>query len=156
MTKAEFDQKVLDLLGVLHSVSYSLLPNPEDQADAVQECVKKALIKRHALRNDAALKTWLIRILVNECHNIGRHKQRMVPMSEVEIISPPKADPAVFEALMELPEQLRLPVVLHHIEGYSTKEISQILRVPEGTIKGRLVQGRRHLSQRLKKEEAWA
>lgn len=156
MTKTEFDQRVLSLLGVLHSVSYSLLPNPEDQADAVQECVKKALQKRHTLRDAGAMKTWLLRILVNECHNIGRHKQRTVPVADVEIKTPPEADRAVFEALMELPEKLRLPVVLHHIEGYNTSEVSEILRIPVGTVKGRLVRGRKQLYTILKEEEAWA
>ncbi len=155
MTKGAFDEKVVSLLGALHSVSYSLLPNAEDQADAVQECVKKALQKRDSLRDDAQFKTWIVRILVNECYNILRKKKRLVPTEEIEIAAPPEADGEVFEALMRLPDKLRLPVVLHHIEGYATKEIARILRLPEGTVKGRLVRGREHLKRLLTGEEAW-
>ena len=155
MTKDEFDRQVVSLLDALHSVSYSLLQNPEDQADAVQECIKKALIKRDSLREDRYLKTWLVRILINECHNIGRAKKRSTPFAEIEVMAPPQANPVLFEALGMLEEHFRLPVVLHHIAGYSTREIAKILRVPEGTIKYRLVRGRTLLEKIMTEQEAW-
>jgi len=152
MTKELFNEKVIALLGILHSVSYSMLPNPEDQADAVQECIKKALIKRESLRDDQFFKTWLIRILLNECHNIHRQKKREVPTEEIPTVAPPSADRDLFYAMQQLDERFRLPIVLHHIEGYAAKEVSQILRVPEGTIKARLVRGRRYLQDILNQE----
>ncbi len=155
MTREAFEDAVVSLLGVLHSVSYSLLPNPEDQADAVQECVRKALQKRETLREDRFLKTWLIRILVNECYTILRGKKRIFSTDSVEIVAPPQADGTVFEALMQLEEKYRLPIVLHHIEGYKTQEIARILRIPEGTVKGRLARGRTRLQAILVEQEAW-
>lgn len=154
MTKEQFDEAVLSLLGVLHSVSYSLLPNPHDQADAVQECIKKALMKRESLREDRYFKTWLIRILVNECHNIHRIKKRLVPTEAIEVIAPSAADPAQFEAINRLEEKLRLPLVLHYVSGYGTREIAGILQVTESTVKYRLVRGRKLLQQYINEEEA--
>lgn len=154
MTKEKFEMEVLSLLEVLHSVSYSVLQNHEDQLDAVQECVKKALQKRESLREDRYLKTWLVRILLNECYNIKRHRQRVTPREALRIVAPETADRTLFLALSQLEEPLRLPLVLHHISGYSTREIASILRVPEGTIKGRLVRGRNKLRALLEEEEA--
>ena len=129
-----------------------MLPNPEDQADAVQECIKKALMKRESLRDEQFFKTWLIRILLNECHNIHRYKKRVIPTEEILAITPPSADKELFYAMQQLDERFRLPIVLHHIAGYATKEVSQILRVPEGTVKARLVQGRKYLHEILNEE----
>ena len=154
MTKAEFDRQVVSLLDTLHSVSYSLLTNPEDQADAVQECIKKALAKRESLREDRYLRTWLVRILINECHNIGRRKKRLIPCAEVEIVVPPQANNHLFEEVTALEEHFRLVIVLYYIAGYTTREVAQILRVPEGTVKYRLVRGRNLLRGALLEQEA--
>ena len=154
MTKAEFDEQVVLHLGALHSVSYSLLNNPHDQADAVQECIKKALIKRETLRSDRYFKTWLIRILINECHNIHRMKKRILPTETIEIVTPQGADEAHFDAINQLDEKHRLPLVLHHIAGYTTREVATILRMTESTVKYRLVRGRAQLLAILQEEEA--
>ena len=149
MTKDEFTDRVIVLQDTLYRVSYSLLPNPYDQDDAVQETIRIALQKRAALRDDRYLKTWIIRILINECYGILRKKKKELPTETIEVIAPPTSDREVVDALAQLEERFRLPLVLHHIEGYSTKEISKILRVPEGTVKGRLVRGRDLLKTKL-------
>lgn len=153
MTKAQFEQEVIALIDVLHSVSYSVLQNPDDQADAVQSCVLKALHKRESLRQPQFLRTWLIRILLNECYDILRQRKRLLPSEAVQAVVPPQADPSLNTALNALEPRFRLPIVLHHIAGYSTREVAQILRVPEGTVKGRLVRGRAYLKAILQKEE---
>lgn len=154
MTKEKFEEQVLLLEKNLYSISYSILPNPHDQADAVQECIKKALIKRETLRDERYLKTWLIRILINECHNIVRQRTREEPASEILVVPPAEADNDVFDALNELEEKYRLPIVLHHVSGYTTREVAQIMRIPEGTVKYRLVQGREKLHIILNKKGA--
>lgn len=153
MTKDTFEAQVLQLERNLYSISYSMLPNPHDQADAVQECIKKALAGRETLRNDGYFKTWLIRILINECHNIQRHRKRIEPTEEICTVAPDASDRDLFEAMNELTEKFRLPLVLHYISGYQTKEIAAILRIPEGTVKYRLVHGRKKLHDILTREE---
>ncbi len=154
MTKEQFGDAVVSQLGMLHSVSYSLLPNPHDQADAVQECVKKALLKRETLRDDRYFKTWLVRILINECHSIHRAKRRFIPTESIEIVAPPNVNTELFDAMNRLDEKLRLPLTLHHIAGYATREIAGILHITESTVKYRLVRGRALLQQNLDGEEA--
>ncbi len=153
MTKEQFGEAVTAQLNALHSVSYSLLQNPYDQQDAVQEAVKKALLSREKLRNEAYFKTWLIRILINECHAIHRQKKRVTPMETLPKVAPPEADSALFEAMQALPEKLRLPLTLHHIAGYDTLEVSKILGITRSTVKYRLVRGREHLKQLLTEQE---
>jgi len=149
MTKEEFANQIIVLQDTLYRVSYSLLPNPFDQDDAVQEAVRIALQKRASLHEDRYLKTWLIRILINECYGILRKKKKEFLTDSIEVIAPPASDREVVEALAKLEERFRMPLVLHHMEGYSTKEVAAILRVPEGTIKGRLVRGRDLLKAKL-------
>ena len=153
MTKERFEQEILALRGMLYYVSYSLLGNPADQDDAVQEALRRALEKRASLREEKKLKSWLTRILVNECYNILRRRKREVPVQALVVQVPPAANGILFAALMAMEDRLRLPLVLHHYEGYTTREIAQILRVPEGTIKGRLVRARKALASALNEEE---
>lgn len=155
MDREAFAREVLALKDVLYGISYTLLPNPEDQDDAVQECISRALQKREQLREARYLKTWLIRILINECYGVMRRRKRELPTDEIEAVAPPTADGEVFEALMTLEPKFRLPVVLHHIEGYGTREIARMLRVPEGTVKGRLVRARGKLKDMLEEGEGW-
>lgn len=149
MTQQDFEQRVIAMRKQLFYVSYSMLPNLADQEDAVQECIHKALVKRETLRNDAYFSTWIIRILINVCHEMGRKKQREFPTEDLPVVAPATANGEVFEAIMALDAKYRLPLVLHHHTGYSVKETAHILRVPEGTIKSRLARGRAILEERL-------
>lgn len=156
MTKEQFDQQIIALRSMLYYVSYGLLTNAMDQDDAVQEAIHKALVKRTSLRDDKSFKSWLTKILINECYNILRRRSREVPTEEIPPQAPPDAHPELFEALTALDVKLRLPILLHHYEGYTTKEIASILRVPEGTVKGRLVRAREQLGKLLNEREVLA
>jgi len=152
MTKEAFAEAILALTDTLYRVSYSLLHNPADQADAVQECLRRALQKRDSLRHPEFLKTWLIRILLNVCHDERRRRAREIPVGEEmppACIPPPESDREVVQALAGLDERFRLPLVLHYIEGYSTEEIARILRIPQGTVKTRMARGRSCLRREL-------
>lgn len=152
MTKEAFEVQVVALVETLYRVSYSLLKNPEDQADAVQEAIGKALKKRESLREERYIKTWLIRILLNECYNILRKKQREIPSEDIKAVAPPGANRELYEALMSLEEKYRLPIVLHYIEGYDLRDVAQMMRMPEGTVKTRLSRGRLKLRDLLGEE----
>lgn len=135
----------------LYRVARGHLSSPEECADAVQEALLKAWQKRAAVAPEG-FRPWLTRIVINECHNIGRRKKRVTLMAEVE---PPQTatapPPDLSGELAALPERLRAPLLLHYLEGFSLKEAAKILRVPEGTVKSRLHQARKAL--RLEWEE---
>ena len=153
MTKDEFVNQVLSLRETLHKVSYGILPNRFDQEDAVQECIRIALQKRETLQHAEYLKTWIVRILINECYKLRRKKQREVPLEGIQIIIPPSGDGEMIEALMMLDEKLRLPLVLNHIVGYTVREIAHIVKAPESTVKSRMKKGRLLLQKKLEIKE---
>lgn len=142
MTKEDFAQKVVTLQDTLFRVSYSLLPNRYDQEDAVQESIRIALQKLDSLREEKYFSTWMIRILIHECYNMLRKKKREFPAEEIPGSLPPDGDREVIEALMQLDIKLRLPIVLNYVEGYTVREIAQMMRLPESTVKTRMARGR--------------
>lgn len=154
MQREEFAERIVAMQDTLYRISYGILARPEDRADAVQEALRKAWQQRAKLRNDAFIHTWVVRILINECHNLHRSKQHEVPVETLpERIAPPDGDPALHDALLKLDEAMRIPVLLHYMEGYAIKEIAGILRLPSGTVKTRLMRGRNKLRQLLEQDE---
>jgi RNA polymerase sigma-70 factor (ECF subfamily) len=156
MTKDDLANRILGMTDAMYYISYGILTNRSDQEDAVQECIRKALAKHASLRDERFVKTWVTRILINECRNILRRRKREIPTDEVFLVAPQTADASMFELLSGLADKYRLPLILHHYEGYTTKEIASILHVPEGTVKGRLVRARKELSGMLNGEEVLA
>ncbi len=151
MTKSEFCKRIVDMQDTLYRVSYGLTQNPMDQADAVQESIAKALVKRTTLRNDEYLQTWMIRILINVCRDMRKKRRWEFPAEEHMLIVPPTGNKVMIEAFSEIEEKYRLPLILHHIEGYKTREIATMLFIPEGTVKSRIRNGRNMLKSIVEK-----
>ena len=152
MTSERFAQEIVALTDTLYRVSYSILRQMCDREDAVQNCLEKAWKKRKSLRDERYLKTWLVRILINECYDIHRRRGRETPGEIPERAAPPGADRELHDALMRLPEEVRTPLVLHYMEGYSIQEIASALRLAQGTVKTRMRCGRTMLKQLLSEE----
>ena len=153
MTSERFAQEIVALTDTLYRVSYSILRQRCDREDAVQNCLEKAWKKRKSLRDERYLKTWLVRILINECYDIHRRRGRETPGEIPERAAPPGADRELHDALMRLPEEVRTPLVLHYMEGYSIQEIASALRLAQGTVKTRMRRGRDILKKLLSEEE---
>lgn len=157
MEREEFARRITQMRCTLYRVCASQLPAAQDREDAVQEALKKAWERQGQLKNGALLQTWVIRILLNECHSIQRRQRRVQPADQ---LPDPGTDPltdtmearSLRRALWALPEKLRMPLVLHYIEGYGVKETAQLLRLPVGTVKTRMRAGREQLKQALREE----
>jgi RNA polymerase sigma-70 factor (ECF subfamily) len=150
MTSDEFSTRIVAMMQTLYRVTYMQLPQSCDRDEAVQQCLYKAWKKRHQLKDDRFMQTWVIRILINECHNIQRKRGRELPLDELpERAAPAGADYELHDALFCLDESLRLPIVLYYVEGYSVGEIAKILRWPQGTVKSRMRRGRQELKKTL-------
>ena len=156
MTKDDLANRILEMTDAMYYISYGMLTNRSDQEDAVQECIRKALAKHTSLRDERYVKTWVTRILINECNSILRRRKREMPTADVFQVAPQTADAGMFELLSGLTEKLRLPLILHYYEGHTTREIATMLHVPEGTIKGRLVRARKELGSMLTRGEVLA
>lgn len=153
MTGDQFAVRITDMMQMLYRVSYSQLPNASDREDAVQECLSRAWQNKERLRDERYMQTWVVRILINECHNIRRKNKREVLVDEPQPSAPAdSSDHALHDALYALPDKLRLPITLYYIEGFKVREIAKILRLPEGTIKSRMVKGRQELKILLGEE----
>lgn len=153
MTHDEFSTRIIAMMQTLYRVSYTQLTQSCDRDEAVQECLYKAWKKRHQLKDERHMRAWVIRILINECHNIQRKRKREFPLEELPArVAPADADPDLHDALFSLDEKLRLPILLHYIEGFSIKEVAEILRLPQGTVKSRMLRGRQKLKKILGEE----
>jgi len=166
-----FEQEALPLLPGMYSAAYRLTRNAADAEDLIQETFLRAFRAFHQFEPGTNLKAWLYRILTNTFINSYRKKQRepqtvsddevgdwylyskmseegMEPSAEAAVLeSLPDED--VQEALSSLPEQFRMAVMLADVEGFSYKEIAEIMGVPIGTVMSRLHRGRKALEKRL-------
>ena len=152
MTKEEFVALAQPCQSALYRVAAAYLRGAEDRADAAQSALLKAWMKRDTLRDVQFFKTWLTRILIRECVNLQRRHAPGVPIEDVELPAPPARDMALRDAIDRLKENLKIPVILYYLEGYSLQEVSQALRLPQGTIKSRLSRARDELRNALKEE----
>lgn len=151
LDKNTYTRKVLEAEDTLYHISKTILDNEKDCEDAVQETILKSYEKLYTLREERYFKTWLIRILMNECYNIRRSVRVTLPYEEYMSGEEEQREDysQLYEALRELPEKFRLPLVLYYVEGYALKEIKVILDIPEGTVKSRLSKGRKLLKTKL-------
>ena len=133
----------------LFRVAYSLLQNREDCRDALQETALKAWEKRFSLRHPEYFSTWITRICINACHDIGRKKKGTVSLEEAPEPFQEPPDPALSLALKSLPEKLRLPLMLQYSEGMSYAEIARTLRITEPTVRGRIHRAKEQLRKEL-------
>ena len=152
MRNEEFTQAILGMTDTLYRVAATQLRQRADREDAVQECLRKAWEKRHRLREERYLQTWVIRILLNECHTIQRRMSRTLPAEEVPAVQHDREEGPLKEALLRLEERYRMPILLHYLEGYSVAEVAEILRVPQGTVKTWMARGRKALKVLLDEE----
>lgn len=154
MTREEFSVRIVDMQDALYRVAFGMLLSMQDCEDVVQECILKAWRSLDRLRDDKYLKTWVIRILINECYALMRSRKRIVPLNaEPEAGAPPDSrNEALYEAVAALDDKLRLPLILHYIEGYKEAEIAAMLRCPQGTVKSRLRKARSLMRDALQSE----
>ena len=156
MDEKTFENAVLRLEPKLYRTAAAILWNDADAADAMQESIFRAWRKLRTLRNDARFDPWMTRILINECRSMKRRRRHtVVPLDEIAGAAPREApaDPSLRDALASLPEAQRLPLLLHHMDGYSLDDISSMLHLPVTTLKGRLYEARKQLKTILEKEE---
>lgn len=143
MTHEEFARRIVEMQASLYRVSCAILPQLCDREDAVQSCIEKAWRKQATLKDESRLQAWVTRILVNECYAIIRSRKRETPVETIpDAPAPPGSDPNLYRFFTDLPDKLRLPMVLFYLEGYEIQEIASMLRIPSGTVKSRLARGR--------------
>ncbi len=169
---ARFEREAMPLLDQMYSAALRTTRNPADAEDLVQETYAKAFAAFHQYRPGTNLRAWMYRILTNSYINTYRKRQRQPLQSdaaEVEDYQLARAashsstglksaetealehlpDSDVKTALASIGEDFRLAVYLADVEGFSYKEIAEIMQTPIGTVMSRLHRGRRQLRDLL-------
>lgn len=165
---ARFERDALEYLDQLYGAALRMTRNPQDAEDLVQETYAKAFSAFHQFKPGTNLKAWLYRILTNTYINIYRKAQRQPQIgggenvedwqlaaaashdstgllsAEVEALNN-IPDEAVVAALESLSPEFREAVLLADVEGFSYKEIADIMGTPIGTVMSRLNRGRKQL-----------
>jgi RNA polymerase sigma-70 factor (ECF subfamily) len=170
--RERFERDVLPLLPSLYGAALRMTRNPSDAEDLVQDTYLRAFRGFAGFQEGTNLKAWLYRILTNSFINTYRKKQRQpqtvegpddieewylfdrlgsrnVESSAEDEVLDSLPDEDVKRALESLPENFRLPVLLADVEGFSYKEIAEIMETPIGTVMSRLHRGRKALEKAL-------
>ena len=132
----------------------AILRNDQDAEDAVQEAICSAFSSREQLRDTKLFRPWLLRILTNKCYDLCRKRRPQVDLADVEDYLPAQeADIherlTLWQAILRLGEDLRVPVTLFYYEGLSIREIAGILNLSEAAVKTRLSRARGQLRKLL-------
>jgi RNA polymerase sigma-70 factor (ECF subfamily) len=139
----------------LHRLARLTTRTPQDAEDALQDAMLSAHHGAGSFRYDAAVSSWLHRIVVNAClDRLRRAKaQRTVPLEDVYPVPDRSAQVetaiVVQRALMRLPVEQRAPIVAVDMQGYSIADTARLLGIPEGTVKSRCARARMRLAEWL-------
>jgi RNA polymerase sigma-70 factor (ECF subfamily) len=155
MGSDEFSMRVLQCEQKLFRIAYLSLAHDADVEDCVQEALLNAWRHIGSLREPEHFETWLIRILINECKGCGRKRarQRTVALGEYDPPMPEPEDPNLRDLVRALPDKYRLPIALHHLEGYPMTEVARMMKLTRSMVRWRLDKGMRMLRQTLREEE---
>ena len=142
----------------LKRVALGYLGNEEDAADAIQDTILSAYEHLSRLKWPDYFKTWLVRILINHCTKIWRFNKKRSGIEEewIEVPAEPdraKADVEFRQLLNSLPKESRIIFQLYFGEQFTTKEIADILKMKENTVKSRIHRGKEHLRLELIQEK---
>lgn len=144
----------------MKSLALNMLGNRTDAEDAVQEAFLRAYRGRDAFRSDAALWTWVYRILLNACHDIGRRRgarrgEEALDDAAPELEATGSNHPlrlTIERAVAALAPIYRDVFLLCEVEGHSHREVAEILQIAEGTSKARLFEAKRRLRTAVRAE----
>ncbi|MEK4371267.1 sigma-70 family RNA polymerase sigma factor [Paenibacillus sp. FSL R5-0473] len=149
-----FIRLIRDIENSLYNTAKSMLRKEEDVADAIQETILNAYKSVHTLRKPRYFKTWLFRILINECNTMLSRRSLSTAYAEVPSEkrehSSPYDEVDMREAVDHLEESKRIVVVLHYFEDLSLRQVADALNISESAVKMRLTRARQELYQKFK------
>lgn len=138
----------------MYKAAKAILKNEEDIGDAIQETILSAYKNIKTLKNSKYFKTWLTRILINKCNDIIRANKNLVFVEQYREATYDEyiEDKLEFDGCFgKLSSEHKIVLTLYYLEGFNSREISEILNENENTIKSRLLRGKKHLETFLLK-----
>lgn len=159
---ASFELLITNHKQAMYYMAKTILRNEEDCADAIQESIIKAFVNMHSLKEPSYFKTWLIRIVMNECYQLIRKQKNIIPLDSImepAYVQPMSQGIEIEEALQLLSNEHRQLLMLFYTVGLSIKEIAELLDLPENTVKSKMHRAkgkmREFLTDNEKGEHSW-
>lgn len=151
INRDEFVALVHENQAAMYRLALGILKNEMDAEDAVSETITKAYIHLGKIRNPEKFKSWILTILSNESKTILQKRKKIELVEDVSFFeeTTPEKNDELWSAVMSLHEKFGKVVILYYYNGFSTKEISKILKISEGTVKSRLSRARGKLKDIL-------
>jgi RNA polymerase sigma-70 factor (ECF subfamily) len=156
----EFEWRLAESSSLAFRVAYGVLRHREDAEDVAQEAFAKAYQSFHQLRDRDRFRGWLVRMTWRlAIDRVRANRRRLAHEAPVDVSADASVEPEVeardrrtrlWAAIDGLPESQRIVTVLAAIEGFDLKEVSRLLKVPEGTVKWRLFAARKTLGEQLR------
>lgn len=141
----------------LFAAAFSVCKNASDAEDIVQETFLQYHTTTKEFESEQHIRAWLLRVAINKAKNINLSlwRRKSLPLADyaATLTFETSEDGELFEAVMALPKSYRIVIHLFYYEDYSVREIASLLQLKEGTVRVRLLRGRKLLKQTLK--EAW-
>lgn len=155
--KYAFENIIMEHIDYLYRIAFSILRDENNVEDAIQNTVMKCYENLPKLRKNEFFKTWLTKILMNECNNVIRNNRRIVYLEDLERHEDSyeqnkemKLD--LKDIIKTMSNDLREIVNYYYLQDKKISEISKILKVPEGTVKSRLSRARKILTSMLRED----
>ena len=144
---------ILENMQTLYRVAFSILRTEDEINDAISNTTVIVFEKIHTLKNEEYFKTWLTRILINECYKIYNQNKKIIYLENYDqeklTYNDTYVDDEIKNVIKKLDKDLKKIVILYYFEDFSVKEISKIVKIPEGTVKSRLSRARKELEKAL-------
>ena len=152
-TEQRYNEIVENYSDMIFRIAYQYLFNKYDAEDIVQEVFEKLLTKRVIFKDEEHIKSWLIRVTINQCLDYKKSltKKSTVPIENMEIPFEQK-EGEILEELQLLKEDERNVLYLYYYEGYKIKEIAKILKQKQNTINSKLTRARKKLKEIMEVE----
>ncbi len=144
----------------MYRVAISILNNDNDVADAMSETILKCWSEIGKLKKEKYFKTWLTRILINNCNDIIRKNSHTVYVESYETIEPADTNCEfnynhdINDCIESLSENNRLLMILYYTQGFKVKEIAEMLGLNQNTVKTRLSRARKEFKEIYEEAEA--
>ena len=153
MNNEEFETLAKRHMDMVYRLAFNYMKSASDADDVTQNVLLRLLKNGKPFASGEHARYWLVRVTVNECRRALRSPWRRVGdigenAESLQFETPEHSE--LFYAVMELPEKYRTAIYLHYYEGYSTKEIAEIIGVPAATVRTRLRRAREQLKTGLK------
>jgi RNA polymerase sigma-70 factor (ECF subfamily) len=157
----EFETRLKDSASLAVRVAYGVVRNRQDAEDVAQEAFARAYRRFSSLRDRERFRGWLVRMTWRLAIDLRRSQKRRQNREDAVLAITPQAgdmnqdadarerSARLWQAIEQLPDRLRVVIVLTSIEGHGVKEVAELLGVAEGTIKSRMFEARQKLREAL-------